>query len=166
MGLFRRKRLFTATEDGFAVTLEPEMRHFVVSLAHQLDELLELDVEETTRLFPTAYHDDPERDAGYQILARQQLIDSRREAISLMEATVEQDVLTEEELTAWMGIVNDLRLVLGTRLDVSEEDHDIDPDAEDADLHLLYHQLGYVLSEIVDALTGALPAPTVEDDQA
>ncbi|MEM9134875.1 MAG: DUF2017 family protein [Actinomycetota bacterium] len=164
MGLFRRKRLFSAADDGFAVTLDPEVRQFVLSLARQLDELLELDVNETKRLFPTAYHDDPEREAGYQILARQQLIDSRREAISLIEATVDQDVLTEEELAAWMGIVNDLRLVLGTRLDVSEDDHDIDPEADDADLHLLYHQLGYLLSEIVDALTGTLPPPTVADD--
>ncbi len=164
MGLFRRKRLFAATPDGFAVTLDPEVRQFVLSLAQQLDELLDHDVKETTRLFPTAYTDDPERDAGYQILARQELIDSRREAIALMEETVERDTLTEDELAAWMGIVNDLRLVLGTRLDVSEEDHDVDPEADDADLHLLYHQLGYLLSEIVDALTGALPPPTVEDD--
>ncbi|MEL7159054.1 MAG: DUF2017 family protein [Actinomycetota bacterium] len=156
MAFFRRPRLFKATSDGFRVELEPEVRSWVLSLAHQLGTLLDGDVDELRRLFPTAYPDDPERDAGYQILARQQLIDSRREAIRLMEETVERPVLTEEELAAWMGIVNDLRLVLGTRLDVSEDDTEIDPDDPEAELHLLYHQLGYLLSEIVDALTGTL----------
>ena len=160
MGLFRRKRLFAAAGDGFDVHLDDEVRPWVLSLAKQLDDLLDADADELRRLFPTAYPDDPERDAGYQILARQELIDSRREAITLMEETVAKPTLSEDELSAWMGIVNDLRLVIGTRLDVSEEDHDIDPDHPDATLHLLYHQLGYLLSEIVDALTGALPPPS------
>ncbi|MEM8926120.1 MAG: DUF2017 family protein [Actinomycetota bacterium] len=160
MGLFRRKRMFVATDDGFDVELDDEIRPWVLSLATQLDELLDADVEELRRLFPTAYPDDPERDAGYQILARQELIDSRREAIALMQETVAKPTLTGDELSAWMGIVNDLRLVLGTRLDVSEDDHDIDPDDPEAPLYILYHQLGYLLSEIVDALTGALPPPT------
>ncbi len=165
MAFFRRPRLFRRTRDGFAVELDPEIRVWVLGLAHQLSDLLDGDGEELTRLFPTAYPDDPERDAGYQILSRHQLIDSRREAIALMEETVEKSVLTEDELSAWMGIVNDLRLVLGTRLDVSEDDDEVDPDDPDAPLHLLYHQLGFLLGEIVDALTGALPPPR-DDDEA
>lgn len=160
MAFFRRPRLFRATNDGFRVELEPEVRSWVLSLARQLEHLLDSDADELRRLFPTAYPDDPELDAGYQILARQELIDSRREAIELMAATVERTHLTEDELAAWMGIVNDLRLVIGTRLDVSEDDHDVDPDDPEVELHLLYHQLGYLLSEIVDALTGSLPPPT------
>ena len=156
----RRPRLFRAVADGFAVELAPEARAWMVELASQLSVMLEADSEELRRLFPTAYPDDPELDAGYQILARQQLIDSRREAIALMQETVSQDLLSEEELSAWMSIINDLRLVLGTRLDVSEDDHDVDPDDPDVEAHMLYHQLGYVLSEIVDALTGTLPPPT------
>ena len=31
--------------------------------------------------------------------------------------------MTGEQLSAWMGILNDFRLVLGTMLDVSEEDN-------------------------------------------
>ena len=56
-----------------------------------------------------------------------------------------------------MHVVNDVRLVLGTRLDVSEDsDLDVDPEHPDHTLHVLYHELGMILSEIVDALMNAL----------
>lgn len=160
---FRRDpRLFRPVDGGFSVELAPEARAWIVDLATQLDELLDRDTDDLRRLFPTAYPDDAEREAGYQILSRHQLTDSRREAIALMQATATNDELSEEELAAWMGIVNDLRLVLGTRLDVSEEEVEIDESHPDAAAHLLYHQLGYLVSEIVDALTTSLPP--VEDD--
>ena len=57
-----------------------------------------------------------------------------------------------------MGAVNDLRLVLGTRLDVSEDDHDVDPDAPDGPARLVYHYLGWLLEEIVDACMTRRPA--------
>ena len=62
-------------------------------LADQLEQSLDVDTDDTDRLFPTAYPDDPELDAGYQILAREQLIDSRREAIELMRTSADSDVV-------------------------------------------------------------------------
>lgn len=160
--VFGRRRLFKRTSGGFSVKLAPEAQEWVVELADQLDGLLESDDSDVRRLFPTAYPDDAERDAGYQILSRQGLIDERREAIAMMRETVDREVWTEEQLTAWMGIINDLRLVLGTRLDVSEEENDIDFEAPEATSQLVYHQLGYLLGEVVDALTTTLPPP--DDD--
>lgn len=162
--VFGRRRLFKATNGGFSVKLAPEAQEWVVELADQLEELLETDDDDVRRLFPTAYPDDPERDAGYQILSRQGLIDGRREAIAKMKQTVEQQFWTEEQLTAWMGIINDLRLVLGTRLDVSEDDQEIDFSAPQATSQLAYHQLGYLLGEIVEALTTTLPPPEDDDE--
>jgi hypothetical protein len=157
--VFGRRRLFKATGAGFAVRLAPEAQEWVLELADQLEGLLETDEDDVRRLFPTAYADDPEREAGYQVLSRQGLIDRRREAIAMMRETVDREVWTEEQLTAWMGIVNDLRLVLGTRLDVSEDDQEIDFSAPEAANHVAYHQLGYLLGEIVEALTTTLPPP-------
>jgi hypothetical protein len=163
MPLFRRPRLFEPAGDkGFRVRLAPEARDWVVGLADELDALLTADTDDTKRLFPTAYPNDPELDAGYQILAREQLIDDRREAIALMRSTVSKDHLSSEEMMAWMRIVNDLRLVLGTRLDVSEDDDNLDFDSPDIEAQLIYHELGMLLSEIVDAVTGTLPPPTAE----
>ncbi len=163
MALFRRHRLFEPdNKGGFRVRLAPEAREWVVSLADELDQMLTDDTPDTRRLFPTAYPHDPELDAGYQILAREQLIDDRREAIATMRASVSTDRLSHEQLTAWMRIVNDLRLVLGTRLDVSEDDESLDFDSPDIQAQLVYHELGMLLAEIVDAVTATLPPPTAE----
>jgi hypothetical protein len=51
-----------------------------------------------------------------------------------------------------MGAVNDLRLVLGTRLDVSEEMDEMDPDDPDAPLFEVYGYLAWLLENIVAAL--------------
>ena len=59
---------------------------------------------------------------------------------------------TQDQLFAWMGAVNDLRLVLGTRLDVSEEtDLAVDPSHPDAGAYGLYTYLGWLLELLVDA---------------
>lgn len=164
MGLFRRHLMYVPRADGgFDVKLSQEARNGIVALAEQLDEVIGTDSPETRRLFPTAYPNDPERDAGYQVFARQQLVDQRREAVALIRRTATKTVLTEEELSAWMGVLNDLRLVLGTMLDVSEDDHDIDPESPDAESQLLYRYLGEIVHNIVEALTTALPEP---DDSA
>ena len=53
---------------------------------------------------------------------------------------------------------NDLRLVLGTRLDVSEDDDPwVDPDDPDAGALIAYGYLGELLEASVRALTGSLP---------
>ncbi len=161
MVLFRRRRLFVPLKDGrFETKLDPDTRQAVLSLAEQLDEVQTSDRPETRRLFPTAYHDDPERDAGYQVFARDELIEKRREAVAIIRNTVEAETLTADELGTWMGVLNDLRLVLGTMLDVSEDDDEITPDTPDAEARLLYGFLGELVHHMVEALTTALPEPT------
>lgn len=106
------------------------------------------------RLFPTAYAEDPERDREYQQLVRDDLADRRRATVDIVLATLDETRLTEEQLLAWMGAVNDLRLVLGTRLDVSEESELVPAhDDPDAPLLVLYGYLGFLLETIVEALS-------------
>lgn len=150
-------------DDGtFVQAFNPGIPTLLVDLGAQLDEMLESDAPELRRLFPTAYAGDEEKDAGYQILARSSLTDQRRAAIETVRRTAETEILTEDELTDWMALTNDLRLVLGTRLDVSEDDDGsgIDPNSPEANLLEIYHLLGAVLHEIVAALSGSLPTDT------
>ena len=63
---------------------------------------------------------------------------------------------------ALLRTFNDLRLVLGTRLDVSEDMGPIDPEDPDAPALAAYEYLGWLLECTVDALTGGLPE--VEDE--
>lgn len=147
-------------KDGtFTQSFNPSIPSLLVDLGNQLDDVLDSDSPELRRLFPTAYANDEEKDAGYQILARSTLTDQRRAAIETVRRTAENDVLSEDELTDWMALTNDLRLVIGTRLDVSEDhdESDIDPESPEAHLFEIYHLLSAVLYEIVNALSGALP---------
>ncbi|MDH4276547.1 MAG: DUF2017 domain-containing protein [Acidimicrobiia bacterium] len=161
---FRRPKPFEALDDGrFRVKLAPDVRSFLVRLADEIDEIVALDIPETRRLFPTAYPHDPEKDAGYQVLSRDGLIEQRRTAADTVRETADNEVVTEDELAQWMSVINDARLVLGTRLDVSEDD---EPDFDDPDigLYLIYDELGYLLDSIVTAMITVLPDPDDGED--
>lgn len=153
-----RQRPVVAQPDGtFTFDFDQNLLDAIVVFANQLNDGLGEDSPSLTRLFPTAYPDDAEKDAGYQILARDQLIEGRRQAIETMTRTADAPVLTFEEISAWMGICNDLRLVLGTQLEISEDDTERLPESDPmAPTMDLYRILGYVVSDIVEALSGAL----------
>jgi hypothetical protein len=154
MRLGRRVR---RTRDGdFELRLPADERALLANVVPQLRQLLDGDLADPSlrRLFPTAYADDPERDREYHALVRDELADRRKASIETVLATVEATRLDEQQLSAWMTAVNDLRLVLGTRLDVSEDsDPEPDPDDPDAALVVLYGYLGYLLDAIVTALS-------------
>ena len=157
MGLFTR-RVRRLGPDRYRISLPEVEQDLLRSLVPQLRDLLTTDDPALTRLFPTAYPDDPERDAGYQALVRDELLEKRFASLDVLEQTIEAGKngreLSGDELSAWMRALNDLRLVLGTRLDVTEEDDpsDIDPDHPDAAAWSIYHYLAMLLTFIVDAL--------------
>ena len=107
------------------------------------------------RLFPTAYPDDPEKAAEYDAMVRDDLVAERLAKIDVMERTIDSDRLSEEELLAWLSSINDLRLVLGTRLDVPEDLSELrvppgDPRAESL---ALYAYLSILEEDAVAALS-------------
>ena len=137
---------------------EPE-RRLLAALVPQLRAVVAEDAgaagdPNLRRLFPTAYPDEPELDREYRSLVSDDLLAHRLAALDTVAETVEATRLDEEQLVAWMGAVNDLRLVLGTRLDVSE-DTDLSPAADDPDADSLavYAYLGILLESIVLALS-------------
>lgn len=168
MGLFTRRVKRVAT-DRYRINLPEHEAELLRTLLPQLRELLATGLSDNdpslTRLFPTAYANDPELDAGYQALVRDELLEKRFASLDVIEGLladadagpVVRDV-DGEELSAWMRALNDLRLVLGTRLDVTEDDDpaDVQPDDPDAPAWAIYHYLAMLVSAIVDALTEEL----------
>jgi hypothetical protein len=154
----RARRIRRTGPDRYAVQLPAEEQALLVDLTAQLRGLLEDTTDDPSlrRLFPTAYHDEPERDVEYQLLARDELLARRLAALEAMAATAAERQLDTAGLTAWMGSVNDLRLVIGTNLDVSEEDGPFDPDAPDASARAVYGYLTALLDEVVRALHDGL----------
>ncbi len=165
MALFRRRRVSRTRRGTYLVQLPEPERALLGNLVAQLREVLSETTDDPSlrRLFPTAYNEDPERDREYQQLVRDELLERRLAALASVEATLADPELTEEQLTAWLSAVNDLRLVLGTRLDVGEELLDIEADDPDAPAYAVYEYLGFLLSEVVDALADGLPEPTAPE---
>ena len=73
-----------------------------------------------------------------------------------VEAALAEPRMDTERAGAFMRACNALRLVLGTRLDVSEDDHRIDPDDPDAPAWALYYFLSGLVGELVEALAADL----------
>jgi hypothetical protein len=148
------KRLVRRARDGsFQLRISDDERDLIASLAGQLRDLLVSDeTDGLERLFPPGYADDPDREQEYQQLTHDELLTKRLASVDIVEQTVTQTSLDEDQLNAWMGAVNDLRLVLGTRLDVTEEMDDIAFDDPRAPAFAVYHYLTYLLAEIVNAL--------------
>ena len=156
--IFPTRRVRRTRKGDFEIKLAEGERDLLARLVPQLRELLSESPDgpdpSLRRLFPTAYPDDPARDEEYQRLVHDDLLGRHQAALDTLEATVQATRLDEEQLLAWMGAVNDLRLVLGTRLDVSEEtDLDLDPGDPDAAALAVYSYLGFLLEHIVAALS-------------
>ncbi len=144
----------------FLLRLPEEERDVLRALPGQLRALLDTDDPSLARLFPPAYPDDPEADAAYERLVRNELLAGRLEALRVLEATVDSERLDEAELTAWLGALNDLRLVLGTRLGVTEETYlvPVSPGNPRAPELALFGYLSWLQEQAVEALAAGLDA--------
>ena len=75
-----------------------------------------------------------------------------KSSLGLMRESLYGQQLSDEQLQAWLTTVNQLRLVLGTRLDIGEEDDDDVDDFDDpSGERMIYHWLTFILSLILDA---------------
>ncbi|MBK9180017.1 MAG: DUF2017 family protein [Acidimicrobiales bacterium] len=151
---FPRRRIRRTRQGEFEIRLPESERRVLASLVPQLRELLVMGGDPSLRrLYPTAYPDDAERDAEYQRLMGDELLRRRLDALDVLEETLGADRLDEQQLVVCMGAINDLRLVLGTRLDVSEgTELALDPDDPDGPLLAVYVYLGWLLEQVVAAL--------------
>jgi Domain of unknown function (DUF2017) len=125
-------RAIERTRDGdFELRLSDGERDLLRRLSSELLGLLADDPGDPSlrRLRPSAYEDDEEAEGEYRSLMQTELEEGRRETLRTFAETASRKRLTSEELDAWLRALTDLRLALGTRLDVTEDTYaqDIDP---------------------------------------
>jgi len=124
----------------------------------------------TARLFPPAYRDDPKAEEDYQHLLRDDLLRRKLEGVEAFERTfrarrhrkflfgvklVEID-LSDEDLSLWLGFLHDMRLVIGSALDITDETWERGiPDGPDAAEYALLHRLAVMEESILAALREA-----------
>jgi hypothetical protein len=155
-------------------TLRVEEADAVMRVASDiLDELDDVEDPGLRRLFPPAYVQDAPRDEEFQALTKDDLIEHKRLAANLVIKSIEHGKkkrgawsarLDEETAHAWLGVVNDARLILGTRLDVKDDEEPelLPDDHPEAPRHNLYMYLGALEWALVEALMVGLP-PGSED---
>ncbi len=144
---------------GLRLRLEPVEVSVLTALLTQLDATLggENAADPVVqRLYPSAYPDDDEADAEYREITEVGLRSERQQRAAACAAELSDEVnLTDPEVaTRWIKVLNDLRLVLGTRLGVTEEDPDFDLDDPAEQPRMVYHWLTGVQDAVVQALMG------------
>lgn len=168
---------------GVVVRLEPEEAALVRALMEQLvtllgdapdgdDELASIGIADKAerpddpvlaRLFPDAYRDDGDAAGEFRRYTELGLRDGKREAAgtvlgALAGATPSgvDTVLDKEQAQAWLRALNDVRLALGTRLDISEEWYeeaqDLDPRDPRTAMFAAYDWLTMLQESLVQAV--------------
>jgi hypothetical protein len=148
-----------ALPDGsYAIELEPEERELLRGLAAELEQLVASEDTAVERLFPPAYRDDPQAEKEYRRLVDRTLASDRLEGLRTLQAGAGAGSLTQVEAEVWCTVLNDLRLVLGERLGVTEElyEHGIEVDHPNAVELSVYDWLTWLQAIIVDALASRL----------
>ena len=151
---FGRARIRRRKDGAIDLRIGEHERELIRSLLPQMQELLTLDDPSLTRLFPPAYANDVTRDEEYRRLTRDDLLGSRFADFDVVERTIDAERLEEAEAESWMRALNGVRLVLGTRLDVTEDMDRPTADDPEAPAFAVYEYLSMVVSELVDALAG------------
>ena len=166
--------VFRLKNGNYKIELADDHRQLVTQLVEQLRDSLATTTDDSNlrRLFPTAYNNDAKKDAEYQRLMRDELLESRLAAIDVtIKVIAQNDEISAEEIDAFARSINSLRLVLGTTLDIAESDYGSQNDTQQsensdgdetsgADEYLiqkeLYEYLGWLLEWTVGAQSSGL----------
>jgi hypothetical protein len=155
MSAFSRKQ-------SVRVKLRSYERELLQHLLAEMRVLLEAELPKvdpvTARLFPDAYDAAEEQDA-YEQLVGDQLRNDKLAALSTVGEAIAGEgsldlKLSEDEASIWLTVVNDLRLAIGTRLNVTEEkmEQEIDEEDPEASAFSALHWLGWMQESILREL--------------
>ncbi len=146
---------------GPLLRLDPVETSLLSSLVEDLvatleGDLLDPDDPVRARLYPAGYTDDTEAAAEFRQLTESGLTAERveRGRLCLAELGAPGDIpIADDAGRRWIQTLNDLRLALGTRLGITEED---DPAAAYADGEEQARAVYYWLTAVQDSLVRAL----------
>ena len=156
-------RPFRRKGDELLARLEPAEARILALLLDQLEQLLTADTEDVAgdpvldRLLPAGHRSDPELAADYRELTESSLRAGKADDLATVRAGLPLDGgtvrLDPEEAGAWLRTSNDLRLALGTRLDIQEDtEPPEDLASEEGQQLAVYYWLTGLQGSLVDAL--------------
>jgi hypothetical protein len=144
---------------GLRLQLDPVENQVLGNLLGELSAVV-LDDEAgdpvVQRLFPAAYPDDDEADSEYRLMTESGLRDDRVARIDACVAELDSgediDLGDPDAATRWIQTINDIRLAIGTRLGITEDEPELDPEDEDAQPKVVYYWLTGLQDSVVTAL--------------
>ena len=112
------------------------------------------------RLFPDAYPDDPEASLDFRRFTQRSMQEAKlahaRTVLETLSKSGEKVTLGSGDIPSWLGFLNDARLAIGTRIGITEENHDELADLpEDDPRHGMFHVydwLTYLQESLVQLL--------------
>ena len=154
---------FRSKGDQLIARLDAAEAGVVGLLLDQLEMLLEADADDVagdpvmTRLLPDGHRGDPELAADYRELTETSLRSGKADDLAMVRATLPAgggDLrLDDDQAGAWLRTTNDLRLALGTRLEITDDTEPPDEFASDEDQQLaVYYWLTSLQGSLVDAM--------------
>jgi hypothetical protein len=158
---------FRAARGGVVVArLEPAESTVVGLLLDQLEQLLAADAEDVgddpvlARLLPDGHRGDAEIAADYREMTESALRGGKADDLAIVRATLPAQGgevrLDADQAAAWLRSSNDLRLALGTRLDIQDDTEPPEEITGEEDQQLaVYYWLTAMQGSLVDALVAA-----------
>ena len=154
---------FRARRGEIVARLDRAEAGIVALLLDQLEQLLVADADDVAgdpvldRLFPPGHCSDREMAEDYRELTEESLRGGKADDLAMVRATLPVDGgeirLDDEQAGAWLRTSNDLRLALGTRLDIREDTEPPEDVADETDQQLaVYYWLTALQGSLVDAL--------------
>jgi hypothetical protein len=150
---------FHRKDPSVRLRLREYERELLQHLLAEMRVLLEADLPKvdpvTARLFPDAYVEPNDQEAYEELVGNQLRRDKLRAVTTVQEAVAGEGALdlrlAEEDANVWLTVVNDLRLAIGTRLEVTEEEmeNDIEEGHPEAAAMSALHWLGWVQESIL-----------------
>lgn len=171
---FRRSRrglriALSADETTIIRTLMEQLLEIIDELPKSDPGLAELGISENreaprdpvlARLFPDGYRDDAEAAGEFRRYTEAALRDGKREAVEIVLASVREPgdiTLDADQARAWLRALNDVRLALGTRLEITEESYErmgeLDWDDPKFPMYSMYDWLTFLQESLVQAMS-------------
>jgi hypothetical protein len=152
---------FRPRGDALVARLDPAEAGVLGMLLDQLEMLLDSDDAGgdavLARLLPDGNRNDAEAAAEYRELTESSLRSGKADDLAMVRASLPDGggdvVLDPDQAAAWLRSTNDLRLALGTRLEISEDTEPPDDVVDEESQQLaVYYWLTSLQGSLVDAL--------------
>jgi hypothetical protein len=160
-----RRRFRRDRHGRFRNGLGGDERELLKALPLQARGLLEARDPSAARVFPVAYPQETKAESDYRQMMGAHLLHRHRDALDTLTATVDEPSLDEEEIHQWLDALEVLRLVLGTQLDVTENEIIVEESDPHAPQVAVYRYLSMLQGEIVDSLAETLPKGEVTEGE-